>query len=346
MAGMFHVAIAGIAGHVGDALRRFRPDDAKITGLVHKRATVSDGLVRVVEGFDVTDERHVLDVVRNLAHEGARTLVNCVAQVDLDGIENQRHTADPTSFSGYALNTRGAAILANACAQVATEGLPILLLHLSTESVFGDSPRREKYAEDDPLTIPSDRAGGIDYADVETMPTFYGLTKALGELAVFERYRDGAVVVRMHGVQGPHEGFFARTVADIRKSEPFTRVNDMHVAHLPDSSIAEALFAIEKAMHDPNSPARGIYHLSARTALTPYEIALRFVESLHKPKELITPILLEQLIEAGRASGKQLARRPHYTILAVEKFERDFYRLPTAEESIDRFLELYADTSP
>jgi dTDP-4-dehydrorhamnose reductase len=344
MAAMSHVAIAGIAGHVGDALRRYRPDDTKITGLVHKRATSSDGLVRVVEDFDVTDERRAIDIVRNLAHEGVRTLVNCVAQVDLDGIEGQRYAADPTSSSGYALNTRGAAILASACAQVAIEGCPILLMQLSTESVFGDNPRREKYAEGDPLTIPRDKGGAIDYADVEAMPTFYGLTKALGELEVLTRYREGTVIVRMHGVQGPHRGFFARTLAEIRKSAPFTRVSDMHVAHLADASIAEALFAIEKAMHDAKSPARGIYHLSARTALTPYEIALRFAERLGKPRQLITPILLEQLIEAGRVSGTPLARRPHYTILGVEKFEKDFYRLPTAEESIDRFLGLYADT--
>jgi dTDP-4-dehydrorhamnose reductase len=296
----------------------------------------------VVEGFDVADESQVIRVVRDLARDGVRTLVNCVAQVDVDGVESQRYSPDPTSQSAYLLNTRGPGILARACAQVAAEGSPILLLHLSSESVFADSPRHRKYTEDDRPAIPTDLSGALDRADVAAMPTWYGLTKALGEQDVLDRYREGAVIVRMHGVQGPRKGFFARTVGELQKAVPFTRVRDMHVAHLADASIAKALFAIEQAMHEPGPPVRGIYHVCARTTLTPCEIALRFAERLGEPKALVMPILLEQWIESGRASGRPLAPRPHYTILGVEKFEHDFYRLPTAEESIDHYVALYA----
>jgi dTDP-4-dehydrorhamnose reductase len=94
-------------------------------------------------------------------------------------------------------------------------------------------------------------------------------------------------------------------------------------------------------MHNPEKRTRGTYHLSARTALTPYEIAMQFADLMGKPRSLVTPILLEELINASRKSEKPLAPRPHYTILGVSKFEREFYRLPTAEESINYFMDSY-----
>jgi dTDP-4-dehydrorhamnose reductase len=115
----------------------------------------------------------------------------------------------------------------------------------------------------------------------------------------------------------------------------------MYVAHLADSTVAKAILAIEGAMHDPKRSVRGIYHLCARTACTPYEIALKFADAFDQPRRLITPILLEELIESSRMEGRPYARRPHYTILDVAKFERDFYRLPTAEASIDEYVDLY-----
>jgi len=94
--------------------------------------------------------------------------------------------------------------LAGACA----EGAEISLLHLSSESVFGDNVPGEKYTEEDELKVPRDHTGAVNYANTVMMPTFYGLTKALGEQKVLERYREGSVIVRMHGVQGPLGGFF------------------------------------------------------------------------------------------------------------------------------------------
>jgi hypothetical protein len=59
---MPHIAVAGISGRVGDSLRRFRPGRAKMTGLVHNTAPVTEGLTRIVEGFDITDESKVKDI--------------------------------------------------------------------------------------------------------------------------------------------------------------------------------------------------------------------------------------------------------------------------------------------
>ena len=338
---MLHIAVTGISGKVGDGLRRFRPRRATFTGLVHKTAPGTEGLTEVVEDFDITDESRVKEIVRRLAKNKVRTIINGAGEVDLDGVEGERYAEDPTALSAYKTNTRGAEILAEACAEVAAEGAEILFLHLSSESVFGDNVHGKKYTEEDELKIPKDHTGAVNYTDTVIMPTLYGLTKSLGEQKVLEKYREGSVVVRMHGVQGPLGGFFARTASELQMGEPFTRVDDMYVAHLTDATVAEAILTIEEAMHDPERRTRGIYHLCARSALTPYDISLRFADRLKKPRSLITPISLKELIESSRTSDKPLAPRPHYTILDVAKFESDFYRLPTAEVEIDNYIDLY-----
>jgi len=336
-----HIAVTGISGKVGDALRRFRPRRAILTGLVHKNVPEKEGLTEVVQDFDCTDKAKVKDVVRKLAGNKVRTIINCAGETDLDGVEGQRYAAEPTALSAYQKNTRSAEMLADACAEVAADGAEILLLHLSTESVFGDNVPGKKYTEEDKPKVPRDHAGAVNYADTVIMPTFYGLTKVLGEQKILERYCEGSVIVRMHGVQGPLGGFFKRTCSELQRDKPFTRVDDMHVAHLTDATIAEAIFAIEEAMHNPERRTRGIYHISARNPLTPYEISQRFADRLGKPRRVITPIPLKELIEAGRKSGKPLAPRPYYTILDVAKFETDFYRLPTVEAAIDKYVDLY-----
>jgi dTDP-4-dehydrorhamnose reductase len=338
---MPHIAVAGISGRVGDSLRRFRPGRAKMTGLVHNTAPVTEGLTRIVEGFDITDESKVKEMIRELARNEVRTIINSAGLVDIDGVEGERYTEDPTALSAYQKNTRGAEILAEACAEVSAEGTEILLLHLSTEAVFGDNPHGKKYIEEDEPNIPEDDTGVVNYTDTVIAPTLYGLTNALGEQKVLEKYCEGSVIIRMHGVQGPQGGFFARTASDLQNGEPFTRVDNMYVAHLADATVVEAILAIEAAMHDPARRTRGIYHLSASNALTPYEITLQFADIFKKPRSLITPISLEELIESSRKSDKPMAPRPHYTILDVSKFARDFYRLPTAEKEIDSYIELY-----
>ncbi len=57
------IAVAGISGRVGDSLRCLRPRRAKITGLVHNTAPVTEGLTRVVEDFDITDKDKVKETV-------------------------------------------------------------------------------------------------------------------------------------------------------------------------------------------------------------------------------------------------------------------------------------------
>ncbi|MDF0674975.1 MAG: hypothetical protein P0120_11665 [Nitrospira sp.] len=45
-------------------------------------------------------------------------------------------------------NSRGAELMAEACAASPANGKPILLLHLSSEAIFGDNVHGRKYTEE------------------------------------------------------------------------------------------------------------------------------------------------------------------------------------------------------
>ncbi len=339
---MLRIAVIGVSGRVGDCLRRFPPEGLELIGLTHTRPSNKDGLAGVIEDFDITDEHKVNELVESLASNNVRTIINSARPGEgVDAIEAERYSEDPTALSAYQINSRGAELLASACTASAANGKPVLLLHLSAETVFGDNVHGRKYTEEVEPPVPVDSIGRSGHTDTDDLPTWDGLTQYLGERKVLERYSQGSVVVRMHGVQGPRGSFFARTASEVRKGEPFTRVRDMYVAHLTDATVAKAILAIEEAMHDPQKSTRGIYHVSASTACTPYEIALKFADAFGQPRKLSTPIFLEELIELSRKAGRPYAQRPRFTILDVEKFERDFYRLPTAEEAIDEYIDLY-----
>jgi len=339
---MPRIAVIGVSGRVGDCLRRFCPAGTEIVGLTHKRPPITDGLAGVIEDFDITDQRKVDETVRSLADNGVRTVINSARPGEgVDVIEAERYAKDPTSLSAFQINGHGPGLLAGACAASAANGKPVLLLHLSAETVFGDNVHRKKYTEEAEPPVPVELIGRPGYTDSDGLPTWDGLTQYVGERKVLERYPQGSVVVRMHGVQGPRGSFFARTASEVQKGEPFTRVSDMYLAHLADATVAKAILTIEEAMHAPKRSVRGVYHVSASTARTPYEIALKFADAFGQARKLITPILLDELIESSRKAGRPYAQRPHYTILDVEKFERDFYRLPTAEAAIDEYVDVY-----
>lgn len=339
---MPRIAVVGVSGKVGDCLRRFRPEGTEVIGLTHKQLPNKNGLAEVIEYFDVTDEHKVNKVVSLLANREIRTIINCARPGEgVDVIEAERCSEDPTALSGYQVNSRGPELLAGACVASAANGKPILLLQFSAETVFGDNVHGKKYTEEAEPPVPVELIGRVGHTASDGLPTWSGLTQYLGERKVLEGYPQGSVIVRMHGVQGPRGSFFARTASEVQKGEPFTRVNDMYVAHLADATVAKAIWAIEEAMHAPERSVRGIYHLCASTACTPYEIALKFADLLGQPRSLIAPIRLEELIVSSRKAGQPYARRPHYTILDIAKFELDFYRLPTAEEAIDEYVDLY-----
>ncbi len=175
------VAVIGVSGRVGDGLRRFSPEGTEVIGLTHKRPPNKEGFAGVIEDFDITDERKVNEIVRSLASSGVRTIINSARPGEgVDVIEVERYSENPTALSAFQINSRGAELLAGACAASAANGNPILL-HLSAETVFGDNVHGRKYTEEAESPVPVDSIGKSGYTDSDDLPTWDGLTQYLGE---------------------------------------------------------------------------------------------------------------------------------------------------------------------
>ena len=114
------VLITGAGGGLGQALTSSAPGEVQLTPFDKT-------------GLDITDESAVRAVFD--AH-APQIVINCAAWTDVDG-------AEKNADSAHAVNERGAANLATACAQGGAR-----LIHISTDFVF-DGTKHAPYTEDD-----------------------------------------------------------------------------------------------------------------------------------------------------------------------------------------------------
>lgn len=318
-----HVAIAGASGRIGRAFQETAINTYEITSLRHKADIPHPEYAKeVVEDFDVTHRGKVQRTVERLARNGVATLINSTGVVNVDACERERSDQKgPT----YQVHVVGAENLAIACRENGVK-----LLHLSTEYVFdGRKPLGEKYTEDD-----------TPDTDIASAPTWYGLTKALGEQRILETYPEGSAIARISQVQGLGGGLFLATLRALDKGAMFTRANNQLVSPITDASVVTAISKIERALRGGTN--HQIYHISSTDASTSYQTSLMLAETYglgELARQLITPVTLEYLVQ----SGEQKVVRPKNSVLSVEGFERDFGKgiLGSVSEEINRFKSLY-----
>jgi len=317
------IAIAGSSGRIGSRLKHYLSPHYNIISLQRTLSLSSHNESRdTILQLDITDNKSVENAINHLIRLQVRTIVNCIGDLNIDGEE---HTRGDKNSTMYRVNVTGPKNLARVCRQ---ENLK--LVHLSTEYIFdGRKPAGETYTELDEPNV-----------SLESAPTWYGITKALGEKEVLAAYPDGSVVVRFCQIQSPLGGLFASTIKLLGMNQLFTRASNQMISPLTDATASEALLYIEKAVHEKNF--RGIIHVSASDAHSCFEISrmLANVYGLHKKAEkLITPTSLEELV----ASGEQKAHRPHNPILNMEKFNKLFGLkiLGKTQKEIKRFHNLY-----
>lgn len=331
-----HIAVVGIAGNIGQSLLRYG-SGVEFTGLSNRTLPrQADRLRESIHGFDVTNRDAVLRHVEHLARNGVRTIINAAGDVNTDPVELQRRDPKRRFLGAYQTNVAGAIHLAEAA-----KANGVGLMYLSTKVV-----------------VPFDTESGypeqllpdyfLDISDTDTMraPTWYGLTKALGEREVLRRHPEGATVVRLENVHGPNGGLFAATARNLMREASFSRVDDMYGGHLTDQTVINGILAIEAGMHDPDrqDTLSKVYHLAASTLMTPYQIALAMAEQLAVSPDLVSPMHQAALIEQNQGNPAPVVYRPGRAFLNSERFTQDFGPLPSAEAEVTKYLALYRKT--
>jgi dTDP-4-dehydrorhamnose reductase len=147
------IAVVGF-GRVG---RGFLHDglNADITAVTRSKQPLPESgkLSAHLNGVDIArDYEGLVRTLEKLKVDGVRTVINAAGEADIDKLELQRYAADRESLSAYQTNVVGAENLARACKET-----DLKLLHISTESVFGqDKKDGAKYHEDE-IPNPSTR---------------------------------------------------------------------------------------------------------------------------------------------------------------------------------------------
>ena len=227
-------------------------------------------------------------------------VVNAAAYTDVDQAECEPEAA-------FAVNTTGAAIVAEVCASAQ---LP--LIHISSDYVF-DGTKIGAYREDDPVRPLS----------------VYGRSKLQGEQAV-RRLNPRHVIIRTAWVYSIYgHNFLKRIVSMAAEVDELRVVADQWGCPTSTMDLAEAILQIWSKL---SGAQWGTYHFAGRGVTTWHGFASRVVEAQapftgKRPK--VTAITT--------AEFPRKARRPQNSVLDSSRFSNAF-RLTAApwETAVDR----------
>jgi dTDP-4-dehydrorhamnose reductase len=247
----------------------------------------------VYTSLDFTDSFQVHDVFEKFQPD---IIVHAGAMANVDACEKEQWQAHVVNVEGT-LN-----LLANA------EEIKAHLIFISTDFVFdGES-------------------GPYDETSLTNPVNFYGKTKRDAEEAVKE-YSFEWTIVRTVLIYGNNLTGRDNIVTAVRKKllagETYAAVDDMIRTPTYVEDLAKGIVAIIEKMK------KGVYHLSGKDILTPYQMAIKTAEYLHLDASLVKRISTSDL----QANTK----RPKQTVFLLDKAKRELdYEPVSFEEGLKR----------
>lgn len=253
--------------------------------------------------LDRLDIRNADRFEQIVANRTPDLVVNCAAMTDVDRCESEPSMAAE-------INAEAPGRLADICAR-----RDVTFVHVSTDYVF-DGMANEAYGEDD-----------------DTNPRqVYGQTKARGEETV-RAALDDYLIVRLSFVWGGHRGrgelsgFPAWVRDQLHAGANVPLFTDQYVTPSRAGAAAEAILALVE------QDSSGLFHLTARSCVTPYEFGTALCDRLGADPSLLEPGSLQDI--------DRPAARPRYTCLDVERVEAELGRpQPTLSEELDEVANL------
>jgi dTDP-4-dehydrorhamnose reductase len=284
------VLITGAGGFVGKALIDHLMDRYPLvgTGRIPAIDVFDDLSGEVYYEMDITQPKEI-EKIFELANPSI--VIHAAAMSKPDECELNREKA-------FAVNTTAVAYLLEASAKFKSH-----FIFLSTDFVFDG--KRGMYREDD---IP----GPVNY---------YGETKLQAEELV-KQYPYGWSVIRTVLVYGSSEGtrdnILTSAAKVLKKGEQMQIVNDQ--VRTP-THVDDLCKAINAAIENR---AQGIFHVSGKDVLTPYEMVIATARHLGLDEKLVTPV--------SQTSFTQQARRPLKTGFDISKARRELGYEPVSFE--------------
>ena len=294
-----NLLVIGANGLLGsNVVKAAQEREWTVSGTYHTNRPSFDVPLYELDITDIDDVRDVLSTV------GPDWVINCAAMTDVDGCEEAPERA-------YDVNARAPGNLAKLCA-----GRSIRFLHVSTDYVFNGS-ERGTYKEDTPADPIQE----------------YGASKLAGERAVTE-VNSKALITRLSFVYGVHQstgeltGFPAWVRGRLTDTEQTPLFTDQYITPTRAGQAAETFGEFIAADES------GMFHVAARSCVTPHEFGAEIGRRLGVDNSLLT--------EGSQDDVDRAAERPLHTCLDVTRLEEVLERAqPTLEEDIDAIADAF-----
>ncbi|MCP4521821.1 MAG: SDR family oxidoreductase [Cytophagales bacterium] len=242
--------------------------------------------------MDVTNEEEVAKVI---AEEKPNYVIHTAAMTNVDQCEDEQEGCDK-------LNVDAVAYLVKAC-----EENNVFFVHLSTDFIF-DGETGPYKEEDEPNPI-----------------SYYGESKLRAENIVTESSIKWAIA-RTVLVYGITEGMSRSNIVlwvkkSIEEEKQLQIVNDQLRSPTLAEDLAMGCYLIVK------KEAEGVYNISGKDVLTPYEMAIKTADYFNLDKSFIN--------ETDGSKFQQRAKRPPKTGFIIDKAVKDLdYNPHSFEEGI------------
>ncbi|GAB4037061.1 SDR family oxidoreductase [Spirosoma jeollabukense] len=260
----------------------------KLVGLLTKQPDVEliatargDNRLPFSEGYtyrsmDITDRQQVLEVIKEVQ---PNVVIHGAAMTDVDKCETQKDAC-------WAQNVHAVEYIIDAC-----RATNAFLLHVSTDFIFdGAAGPYDETAEANPIS-------------------FYGWSKQAGESAVIHSDIRWAIArtVLVYGIA--HDMSRSNIILWVKKSledgKNIKVVTDQWRSPTLAEDLAMGCYLIA------DKEAEGIFNISGKEVLTPYEMAIKTADYFGLDKSLIA--------QADSSTFTQVARRPPRTGFILDK---------------------------
>ncbi|GAB3747930.1 SDR family oxidoreductase [Spirosoma pomorum] len=244
------------------------------------------------ESMDITDRQQVLDVISKVRPDA---VIHTAAMTDVDKCELQKDAA-------WAQNVQAVEYLVEACGNTNA-----FLLHVSTDFIFdGTAGPYDETAEGNPIS-------------------FYGWSKYAAEKVVTHSNLRWAIARTMLVYGIAHDMSRSNIILWVKKSledgKNIKVVTDQWRSPTLAEDLAMGCYLIA------DKEAEGIFNISGKGVLTPYEMAIKTADYFGLDKSLIA--------QADASTFTQTARRPPRTGFTLDKAQRELgYDPHTFEEGI------------
>lgn len=275
------ILVTGANGLLGQKLSTLLMDDKHVTPVLTARQKLTLPHFRgEFRAMDITDPKATLEVIHSVRPD---VVINTAAMTQVDHCETQQELC-------WKNNVTAVENLIAACGSSGSH-----LIHVSTDFIFDGSD------------------GPLDENAIPNPVNFYGKSKAAAEKLLMDSDLSWAILrtVLVFGITNDlsRSNIVLWVKENLEKGKSIKVVNDQWRTPTLAEDLAMGCYlaAMKKA--------KGVYHISGKDFMTPYDIAIATADFFKLDKSLI--------VVADSSTFTQVAKRPAKTGFIIEKAKRE-----------------------